>query len=52
MSFAGIGISFERKNIKYIGGDLCSVTFKTVCVCPLWESIAVLVNTMFRDPGH
>ena len=29
------GISFERKNIKYIGGGTCSVTFKLVCVSPL-----------------
>ena len=28
------GISFERKNITYIGGGTCSVTFK-VCVSPL-----------------
>ena len=28
------GISFEQKNIKYIGGGTCSVTFK-VCVSPL-----------------
>ena len=29
------GISFERKNITYIDGGTCSVTFKLVCVSPL-----------------
>ena len=33
--FAGIGISFERKNIAYIDDGTCSVTFKLVCVSPL-----------------
>ena len=28
------GILFERKNITYIGGGTCSVTFKLVCVSP------------------